>query len=98
MGYISQNHTGIWCYKSIGFKTAFSLINSFDRYNLFTGKYISYLKFRKVCIMIAEVKRLEDKRVKKKLVVLLKDPQRQVRKKFNIGLVLVLIQVKDKCI
>ena len=35
MGNISQYHTGIWCYKSSGYKTAASLINYFDKYNLF---------------------------------------------------------------
>jgi Cytochrome C and Quinol oxidase polypeptide I/LAGLIDADG endonuclease len=65
MGNLSQYHTSIWCYKSTGFKTAFSLINYYDRYNLFAGKYTSYLKFRKVYIMITEGKHLEEKGVKK---------------------------------
>jgi hypothetical protein len=65
MGNLSQYHTNIWCYKSTGFKTAFSLINYFDKFNLFAGKYTSYLKFRKVYIMITEGKHLEDKGVKK---------------------------------
>jgi Cytochrome C and Quinol oxidase polypeptide I/LAGLIDADG endonuclease len=65
MGNLSQYHTSIWCYKSTGFKAAFSLINYFDRYNLFAGKYTSYLKFRKVYIMITEGKHLESKGVKK---------------------------------
>lgn len=65
MGNLSQYHSNIWCYKSSGFKTAFSLINYFDKYNLFAGKYISYLKFRKVYIMITEGKHLDDKGVKK---------------------------------
>lgn len=65
MGNLSQHHTGVWCYKSTGFKTAFSLINYFDRYNLFAGKYTSYLKFRKVYIKITEGKHLENKGVKK---------------------------------
>jgi hypothetical protein len=64
-GNLSQYHTNIWCYKSTGFKTAFSLINYFDRYNLFASKYTSYLKFRKVYIMITEGKHLEEKGVKK---------------------------------
>lgn len=65
MGNLSQYHTGIWCYKSSGFKTAFSLISYFEKYNLFAGKYNSYLKFRKVYIMITEGKHLENKGVKK---------------------------------
>lgn len=65
MGNLSQNHTSIWCYKSTGFKTAFNLINYFDRHNLFAGKYTSYLKFIKVYIMITEGKHLEKKGVKK---------------------------------
>ena len=65
MGNISQYSTGIWCYKSSGFKTAVNLINYFDRFNLFAEKYIDYLKFRKVYIMITEGKHLEDKGIKK---------------------------------
>jgi hypothetical protein len=65
MGNLSQYHTSIWCYKSTGFKTAFSVINYFDRYNLFAGKYTSYLKFRKVYIMITIGKHLEKKGIKK---------------------------------
>ena len=61
LGNLSQYHTGIWCYKSAGFKTAYFLINYFDTYSLFAGKYISYLKFRKVYIMITEGKHLEEK-------------------------------------
>ena len=64
-GSISQYSSGIWCYKSTGFKTAVSLINYFDKFNLFAGKYKSYLKFRKVYIMITEGKHLEKKGVKK---------------------------------
>ena len=61
MGNLSQYHTGIWCYKSTGYKTASLLINYFDSYHLFSGKYVSFLKFRKVYIMITEGKHLEDK-------------------------------------
>lgn len=64
-GNLSQYHTGIWCYKSTGFQTAFALINYFDKFNLFSSKYTSYLKFRKVYIMITEGKHLEEKGVKK---------------------------------
>ena len=65
MGNLSQYTTGIWCYKSTGFKTALNLINYFDKFNLFAGKYKSYLKFRKVYIMITEGKHLEEKGIKK---------------------------------
>lgn len=65
LGNLSQYTTGIWCYKSTGFKTALNLINYFDSFNLFAGKYKSYLKFRKVYIMITEGKHLEEKGVKK---------------------------------
>ena len=61
MGNLSQYHTGIWCYKSTGYKTAALLINYFDKFNLFADKYVHYLKFRKVYIMITEGKHLEDK-------------------------------------
>jgi len=65
LGNLSQYHTGIWCYKSTGFKTAHFLINYFDTYNLFAGKYVSYLKFRKVYIMITQGKHLEEKGIMK---------------------------------
>ena len=65
MGNLSLYHTNIWCYKSTGFKTAFNLIDYFDRFNLFAGKYTSYLKFRKVYIMITEGKHLDEKGVKR---------------------------------
>lgn len=65
MGNISQDSTGVWCYKSSGFKTALSLINYFDRFNLFADKYKDYIKFRKVYIMITEGKHLENKGIKK---------------------------------
>jgi len=61
MGNISQYSSDIWCYKSSGFKTAALLISYFDKFNLFTGKYTNYLKFRKVYIMITQGKHLEDK-------------------------------------
>ena len=60
-GSLSQYNTGIWCYKSSEFSTAWDLINYFDRFHLFGGKYISYLKFRKVYIMITEGKHLNKK-------------------------------------
>ena len=61
MGNLSQYHTGIWCYKSTGYKTAALLINYFDQFHLFADKYVNYLKFRKVYIMLTEGKHLEDK-------------------------------------
>uniref|UniRef100_UPI0030035C3F LAGLIDADG endonuclease n=1 Tax=Cubamyces lactineus TaxID=1391043 RepID=UPI0030035C3F len=61
MGNLSQYPTGIWCYKSTGYKTAALLINYFDQFHLFADKYVNYLKFRKVYIMITEGKHLEDK-------------------------------------
>jgi hypothetical protein len=60
LGNLSQYTSGIWCYKSSGFKTASILINYFDTFNLFGGKYEDYLKFRKVYILITEGKHLED--------------------------------------
>lgn len=65
MGNLSQYSTGIWCYKSTGFKTALNLINYFDKFNLFAGKYKSFLKFRKVYIKITEGKHLDEKGIKK---------------------------------
>ena len=65
MGNLFQYSTGIWCYKSTGFKTAELFINYFDKHNLFSGKYVDFLKFRKVCIMITEGKHLEKKGIDK---------------------------------
>lgn len=65
MGNISIDQTGIWSYKSSGYKTVFTLIKYFDNFNLFAGKYTSYLKFRKVYVMITEGKHLEEKGIKK---------------------------------
>nr|YP_010121837.1 LAGLIDADG endonuclease [Monilinia fructicola]QRF72213.1 LAGLIDADG endonuclease [Monilinia fructicola] len=65
MGSLSQYSSGIWCYKSSGFNTSASLINYFDKYNVFAGKYVDYLKFRKVYIMVTEGKHLESKGVDK---------------------------------
>lgn len=64
-GNLSQYSSGVWCYKSTGFSTAYDLINYFDRFNLFGGKYVSYLKFRKVYIMITEGKHLDKKGIDK---------------------------------
>ncbi|EKM73790.1 hypothetical protein AGABI1DRAFT_17588, partial [Agaricus bisporus var. burnettii JB137-S8] len=61
LGNLSQYSSGIWCYKSSGFKTAGLLISYFDKFNIFAGKYTNYLKFRKVYIMITQGKHLEDK-------------------------------------
>lgn len=65
MGNISQYSSGIWCYKSSGFKTAYILINYFDKFPVFTRKYVDYIKFRKVYIKITEGKHLESEGVKK---------------------------------
>jgi hypothetical protein len=61
MGNLSQYQTKVWCYKSTGYKTAAHLINYFDKFNLFAGKYVDYIKFRKVYIMITQGKHLEEK-------------------------------------
>jgi hypothetical protein len=65
MGNLSQYSSGIWCYKSSGFKTAALLISYFDTFNIFAGKYTNYLKFRKVYIMITQGKHLENKGITK---------------------------------
>jgi hypothetical protein len=65
MGNLSQYSSEIWWYKSTGFKTAALLINYFDTFNVFAGKYVNYLKFRKVYIMITNGKHLEDKGITK---------------------------------
>ena len=61
LGNLSQYSSGIWCYKSSGFKTAALLINYFDTFNIFAGKYTNFLKFRKVYILITQGKHLEEK-------------------------------------
>ena len=61
MGNLFQDNSGVWCYKSTGYKTALLLINYFDSFHLFSGKYVNYLKFRKVYIMITNGKHLEEK-------------------------------------
>lgn len=65
MGNLSQYSSGIWCYKSSRFKTAVLLINYFDTFNLFSGKYVNYLKFRKVYIMITSGQHLDEKGISK---------------------------------
>ena len=64
-GNLSQYSSGIWCYKSTGFSTAYDLINYFDKFHLFGGKNVNYLKFRKVYIMITEGKHLDKKGIDK---------------------------------
>jgi hypothetical protein len=41
------------------------LINYFDTFKPFAGKYVNYLKFRKVYIMITKGKHLEEKGITK---------------------------------
>lgn len=65
MGNISQYSSGIWCYKSSGFKIAYIIINYFDKFPVFSSKYVDYIKFRKVYIKITEGKHLESKGVEK---------------------------------
>jgi len=65
MGNLSQYNNKIWCYKSSGFKTAAMLIKYFDHFHLFAGKYVSYLKFRKVYILITKGIHLENKGITK---------------------------------
>jgi len=65
MGNLSKYSTGISCYKSTGFKTAVNLINYFDKFSVFAGKYKDYLKFIKVYIMVTEGKHLQEKGIKK---------------------------------
>lgn len=75
IGNLFLYNTDIWCYKSTEYKTAAHLINYFDKYKLFTGKYLDYLKFRKVYIMITEGKHLKYtgiNKIKKKTKKMLK--------------------------
>lgn len=65
LGNLSHYSNGIWCYKSTGFKTAALLIQYFDNYNLFADKYIQYIKFRKIYIMITKGLHLDNNGIKK---------------------------------
>lgn len=65
LGNLSQYSSGIWCYKSSGYKTAYTLIQYFDEYQVFADKYIQYIKFRKTYIMITKGLHLDDKGIKK---------------------------------
>ena len=58
---LSQYNNKIYSYKSTGYKTAYLLINYFDSFNLFSQKYVDYLKFRKIYIMITKGQHLEKK-------------------------------------
>jgi hypothetical protein len=64
-GNLSQYNTEIWCYKSSGYSTAYILIQYFDVYNLQSSKFVSFLKFRKVYIIITNGLHLTDKGLKK---------------------------------
>ena len=61
----SKCGTGIWCYKSSDFKTAEALIKYFDSFNVFSSKYVAYLKYRKVYIMVTNGQHLEEKGITK---------------------------------
>ena len=65
LGNLSQYSSGTWCYKSSGFKTSSILIEYFDKFNVFGGKYVDYLKFRKIYILVTEGKHLEIEGIKK---------------------------------
>ena len=64
-GNLSQYSSGIYCYKSTGYKTSALLIKYFDTFNVFAGKYVDYLKFRKVYIKVTEGMHLEEKGILK---------------------------------
>lgn len=64
-GNLSHYSTGIWCYKSTGYSTAHILIQYFDKFNLQSSKFVNFLKFRKVYIMITKGLHLTDKGIKK---------------------------------
>lgn len=57
--------TGEWYYKCSDLKSAKYFISYFDKFKLFSGKYVDYLKFRKVYIMITNGKHFNDKGIKK---------------------------------
>lgn len=64
-GNITQDSYGIWCYKSSDIYIVARLINYYDNHHVFAGKYIKFIKFRKVYRMIREGKHLESKGIKK---------------------------------
>ena len=80
-GSLSQYHTGVWCYKSTGFKTAFYVINYFDKYHLFAQKYKNYIRFRKVYILVTQGKHLDAKGIEKIRSIIKKGSPETERKK-----------------
>nr|YP_010846112.1 LAGLIDADG homing endonuclease [Cyathus pallidus]WEV87299.1 LAGLIDADG homing endonuclease [Cyathus pallidus] len=62
---LTNNSKNFYFLKIQDFNSAALLINYFDKFHLFGGPYIEYLKFRKVYIMITEGKHLEEKGIKK---------------------------------
>uniref|UniRef100_UPI002551D59F LAGLIDADG homing endonuclease n=1 Tax=Cyathus stercoreus TaxID=181520 RepID=UPI002551D59F len=63
---ILSNNSKNWYFLKIqDLNTAALLINYFDKFHLFGGPYIEYLKFRKVYIMITEGKHLDEKGITK---------------------------------
>lgn len=65
IGNLSKCSNEIWCYKSTEYLTSYHLIKYFDKFPLFGNKYVSFLKFRKVYIMITEGKHLSIEGLKK---------------------------------
>jgi len=60
-GNLNKYNTGLWYYKSSGYSTTYSLIQYFDKYTLQSSKFVSFLKFRKVYIMITTGLHLTEK-------------------------------------
>jgi len=62
---LTNNSKNLYFLKIQDLNTAALLINYFDKFHLFGGPYIEYLKFRKVYIMITEGKHLDEKGITK---------------------------------
>lgn len=52
MGKVYNNKLNEWYYKSLSFKLAGNIINYFDKYNLLFEKYVQYVKYRKVYLIV----------------------------------------------
>jgi len=94
LGNLSQYTSGTWCYKSTGYKTAALLIDYFDKYPVSAGKYLSYIKFRKVYIMITNGLHLEDKGILKIKNIKIKKPSETSTQELEVVSSVILSNVR----
>lgn len=60
-----DSNDNIWKYKSSSFKLAGRIINYFDEFNVFALKYVEYVKYRKVYLMVLNNIHLQKKGINK---------------------------------